>query len=219
MQCSAFPLALLLAISGCGDTNQESAQQEHERRDAELANLVESQVQADPQNPFQAAQTLTEDSIGAAIGPNLDQTWIRMMVEHQEGAVRFADIALRTKPPVAIAQSAKRVRQDARVRIVVLNARRKASLLTDRRAGDAFAPAISETFGNLIQAEGETIGHTWVLKMSVYDRGGVALTGVEVTRGRDPQIKALAKEVASSLADEAEQLDQIARSKATSSKH
>ena len=213
----ASPLVLLLAISGCGDPNRESAQQEHERRDAELANLVESQAQADPQNPFQAAQTLAEDSMDAALGPNLDQTWVKMMVEHQEGAVRFADIVLRTNPPLAIAETAKKIRQDAHARIVALNARLESSLQTEEDAGDAFAPAISETFSNLVQARGETIGHSWVLKMSVYDRGGVALAGVEVTHGKDPRIKALAKEVASSLADEAEQLDQIARFKATSS--
>ena len=214
---SAISLALLLAMSGCGDANYESAQQEHERRDTELANLIENDVEADPQNPFQAAQTLTEDSMDAALGPNLDQTWVRMMVEHQEGAVRLADIVLRTKPPLAIAETAKKIRQDAHARIVALNARLESSLLTDEDAGDAFAPAISETFSNLVQAKGETIGHTWILKMSTYDRGGVALAGVEVTRGKDRQIKALAKEVASSLADEAEQLDQIARVKAISS--
>lgn len=217
LKFSAISLAFLLALGACGGTPYENAQQEHERQDAELANMVENQLPPDPQNPFRAAQTLAEDSMGAAIGPNLDQTWVRMMVEHQEGAVRFADIVLRTKPPATIARSAEMIKRDAHARVAVLNSRREASLLTDGGAGDAFAPAISETFGRLTQSAGETVGHTWALKMIAYDRGGVALAGIEATRGRDQRIRALAKELAASLADEAEALDRIARTKTASS--
>jgi uncharacterized protein (DUF305 family) len=208
---SHFIAGLLLALAAaCGRSPQMNAEQEHAQQHAELGNSIANDLGSNPQNPFQAAQTLAEDSIGAAAGRNLDQTWLRMMIEHQEGAARFSDIVLRSRPSPPVRAAAEKIKQDAHRRIAALEELREVSLRGGMPGADAFGGTISDTFGRMTQVQGASVSQTWALKMAAYNRGAVTMAGVEATRGEDDRIRSLAKELASTLANEADQLERLA---------
>lgn len=202
---------LALAAAACGRPSQPSEEELHRQRDAELANSVASDLGSDPQNPFQSAQTLAEDSMGAAVGRTLDQTWIRMMIEHQEGASRFADIMLRSHTTEPVRSAAERVKQESHERIAALKQLREASLSTDTSTADPFGGVISDTFARMTYVQGTSVAQTWALKMAAYDRGAVTLAGIEATKGQDARVRNLARKLASALANEADQLEALNR--------
>lgn len=200
--------ALLVA---CDRSPQLNAEQEHAQQHAELENTIADDLGSNPQNPFLAAQTLAEDSIGAAVGRNLDQTWLRIMVEHQEGAVRFSDIVLRSRPSPPVRAAAEEIRKQAHDRIAALEELREVSLRGSMSGADAFGGTISDTFGRMTQVQGASVSQTWALKMAAYNRGAVTMAGVEATRGEDDRVRSLARELASALANEADQLERLAK--------
>lgn len=202
--------AAALALASCGRGSPEAAEASHEERDAALAASLANESSADPQNPFKSAQTLAEDSMGAAVGSNLDQTWVRMMIEHQEGAARFSDILLRTNPPVAVRAMAERMKHDAHKRISALEQVREASLHPDASTLDAFGRTVPETFSRMTQLQGANLSQTWALKVASYNRGAVSLSGIEITRGKDERVRSLARQLAWALANEEDQLEHLA---------
>ena len=206
-----FVGALCLLLAACGPSTKLSAEEEHERQDAELARSVANDLGSDPQNPFRDAQTLAEDSIGAAMGSNLDQTWIRKMVEHQEGASRLADIVLQARPSTPFRQAAEATKRNSQTRLAQLALLRRRSLRTDTASSDAFGGAVSDMFAAMTLVQGAPVERTWAGKMAAYDRGAVTLAGIEATRGRDERVKRLAREIASVLANEADAFDRLAR--------
>jgi len=206
-----FVGALCLLLAACGPSTKLSAEEEHERQDAELARSVANDLGSDPQNPFRDAQTLAEDSIGAAIGADVDQTWIRKMVEHQEGASRFADLVLQTGPSSPARQAAEALKRDSQARLLRLAPLRRRSVQSDVASSDVFGRGVSDMFAAMTQVQGATVELTWLRKMAAYDRGAVKLAGIEATRGGDERVKRLAREIASALANEADAFDRLAQ--------
>jgi uncharacterized protein (DUF305 family) len=198
-----------LLLAACGQDSQQSEEQAHRQRDAELAQSLANEATADPTNPFGPAQTLAEDSIGAAVGADIDQTWVQKMIEHQEGSARFAAILLKAKPSIPAERAAQRVAQDAHARVKELKALRSGSLRTNQDSADVFGGATSDIFARMTQVQAPTVEQTWARKMVEYDRGAVALAGIEATRGKDARIRSFARELASSLANEAETLERL----------
>lgn len=203
--------ALCLLLGACGSPAKMSAEEEHKKQDAELARSIAGDFGSDPQNPFRNAQTLAEDSIGAAIGADVDQTWIRKMVEHQEGASRFADLVLQARPSNPVRQAAEALKRDSEGRLLRLAPLRQRSLRTDFASSDVFGRAVSDMFAAMTQVQGATVEQTWAGKMAAYDRGAVTLAGIEATRGRDERVTRLAREIASALANEADAFDRLAQ--------
>ena len=134
------------------------------------------------------------------------------MIEHQEGSARFADIMIANAPAEAPKRAAEKVRQDAHTRIAQLKEVREGSLRSDPGSAEPFGKVVSETFGAMTRVEGATVTQTWALKMAAYDRGAVRIAGVVATRGQDPRIRELTREIASGLAHEADALERIAQS-------
>ena len=147
--------------------------------------------------------------MGAAVGRTLDQTWIRMMIEHQEGASRFADIMLRSHTTEPVRSAAERVKQESHERIAALKQLREASLSTDTSTADPFGGVVSDTFARMTHVQGTSVAQTWALKMAAYDRGAVTLAGIEATKGQDARVRNLARKLASALANEADQLEAL----------
>ena len=200
-------------LSACGSSSSMSPEEEHRRQDAALAQGVVDDVSVEPENPFRDAQSLAEDSMGAAATADIDQSWLRMMVEHQEGSARIAEILLRSRPSPAGKKMAEAVRQNSHTRVGLLQRFREPSVTAPRRSKDVFGPVISNTFAEMTKARGATVDETWALKMAAYNRGAIKLAGIEVTRGGDERIKGLARELASALAYEADEFDRLARTR------
>ena len=203
--------AIGLLITACGPSTKLSAEDEHKRQDAALLRSVADEAGSDPHNPFRGAQTLAEDSILAAVGSNIDQTWVRRMVEHQEGASRFADIVLQARPSAPVREAAEALKRNSETRLVQLGQLRRRSLRTDPASTEPFASAVSDMFAAMTKEQGATVEQAWLLKMAVYDRGAVTLAGIEATRGQDERAKSLARQIASALANEADALEALAR--------
>lgn len=203
-------LLFALLIAACDRSPGLNAEEEHQRRDAELLNSIADAVDIDPQNPFRAAQSLAEDSMGAAIGRNIDQTWVRMMIEHQEGTARFADLMLKSQPSTRVRTAAEKMRNDAHARVMALEALREKSFRTDSTSTYVFAGLLPETFSRMTQVQGTNVSQTWALKVAAYNRGAVSIAGMEATHGQNARVRQLARRFALVLANEADQLDELA---------
>ena len=209
-----FAVATLLGalwLPGCGSASSVSEEQGHQERDAELARTLGKAAGEDAPNPFAAAQTLAEDSIGAAVASTVDQTWVRKMIEHQEGAARMAQILLNLNPTPEVRRAAERVQQDAHARVETLTKLRERSISSDTKSAGIFDHETPEMFANMTKVQASSAERVWVLKMIEYNRGGVKLAGLEVSRGNDDRIRTAARELASALAHEADTLQQLAK--------
>ena len=200
-----------LWLPACGTESSVSEEQRHQERDAELARTLGNAAGEDALNPFAAAQTLAEDSIGAAVASTVDQTWVRKMIEHQEGAARMAQILLNLNPTPEVRRAAERVQQDAHARVETLTKLRESSIGSDAKSAEIFHPNTSEMFTNMTKVQASSVERLWALKMLDYNRGGVNLAGLEVSRGSDDRIRTAARELASALAHEADTLQQLAK--------
>lgn len=208
---AGFALVWCAAIvQGCGDDFSASEERRHQERDAELSKSLGEVAGGDALNPFAAAQTLAEDSIGAATASSVDQTWVRKMIEHQEGAARMAQILMNTRPTPEGRSAAQRVAQDAHARVEMLKKLRKRPVGSDDSPTDVFDARTSEIFAKMTQVQARSIEQTWALKMIEYDGGAVILAGLEVAHGQDVEVKASARELASALAHEVDTLRQFA---------
>ena len=209
IRLSIAAVGTLVLLASCDARSPESAERAHQERDAQLAETLRNEATNDPQNPFAAAQMLTEDSMQAATAGTIDQTWLEIMIEHQEGAARFADIVLRSGSSGGVSNEAAKISKESHGRIEKLKGLRKSSLGGDGDSGDALRPAISSTFQNMATAIGASPAETWALKMIAYDRGAVSLAGIEATRGKDERVRQIAREMALELANEADRLERM----------
>lgn len=205
-------LALLyLFLGSCGPDSTQSEEDVHRQRDAALAQSLGNSAAGDVSDPFGTAQTLTEDSIGAAVGSDIDQTWVRKMIEHQEGSARFAMILLNQTASPATKRVAQRIAQASHLRVEALKALRTSSFRTDQASADVFAGATSDIFSKMTQVAAPSVEQAWARRMVEFDRGAVAMAGIEATRGKDNRVKSYARELASSLADEADTFERLSR--------
>lgn len=198
------------ALQSCGSDSAVSEEKAHQERDAELAQRLANTTDA-TSNPFAEAQTLAEDSIGAAIGSDLDQTWVRKMIEHQEGAARMAQLLLKLKARPEVVRVAERVSLDAHARVEALKQLRSRSVTSDSQSAQPFDNKTSDLFAKMTQADDSSVDTLWARKMVEYNRGGIAFAGVETSHGKDPRIRDYAREVASALMHEADALERLTR--------
>ncbi len=73
-------IALAASLSACGSSNEPSASPS----EAETADVA-----ADPGNPFGKIETTMAEAMKAAVGTDVGDTWVRKMIEHHEGAVKW----------------------------------------------------------------------------------------------------------------------------------
>lgn len=205
-------MALAAALGGlqsCSSKPADTEERAHQLQDAELAKSLGNEG-ADPLDPFAQAQMLAEDSMGATTGSSLDQTWIRKLIEHQEGTIRMATILLRAKATPEARRIAERVLQDARARVASLKGLRaksgKADLASSRSLDDKSSPM----FAKMSQIEPTSVEQLWARKMVEYNRGAIALAGVEAAGGQDQRVREYARELAAALSNEADNLQRLA---------
>ena len=209
LQCKTNVALLCLLLGSCGTGSKQSEEELHQQRDAELAQSLGNAADAGTANPLAVAQTLTEDSMAAAVGSDIDQTWVRKMIEHQEGSARFAMILLKQTASPATKRVAQRITQDSHSRVEALKALRMSSLRTDQTSADVFAGTTSDIFSRMTQVEAPSVEQAWARRMVEFNRGAVAMAGIAVTRGKDNRVKSYARKLASSVANEADTLERL----------
>ena len=202
-------ISMALALQSCGSETTISEEREHQEKDAKLLERLQNSSD-EWSNPFAQAQTLAEDSMGAAVGSDVDQTWVRKSIEHQEGSARFAQILLGMKPSPDVRRAAERVLADAHTRVQALKRLRKRSIRPDDRTSQPFDGRTSAMFAKMTQIEASSVEQMWAAKMVQYNRGAIALAGVETTVGKDQEVRTYARGLASALANEADNIQQFA---------
>ena len=202
--CSVLCIA---ALSACGRPAQDVSEYSLAEAASDVRDHLSYGLESDPADPFRAELHVTQDLMLAAAGGNIDQTWALKMAEHQKGSIRLAVILMRTNPPADVQVQARRVISRAQSNLRSMAAVRKGSFRTDAKSADAFTPAIQLMFRDARLAQGKKPSDTWQGKMVAYDRGAVKISGIAITRATDSRVRAVARQVASSLADEADQFE------------
>ena len=206
---SVVSMPLMLLLGACGSESTISEERAHQEQDAKLLERLENSS-GPVSNPFAQAQTLAEDSIGAAVGSDVDQTWIRKMIEHQEGSARMAQLVLNSSPSPEVKRAAERVLADAHNRVAALKRLRKRAIRPDDRTSAPFDAKTSDMFAKMTQVEASSVEQMWAGKMVHYNRGAIALAGVEATAGKDEGVRNYARDLASSLVHEADAIQKFA---------
>lgn len=199
-------------LSACGGSAENTAEYGLVEAASDVRDHLSYGLESDPADPFRVELHVTEDLVASTAGKNIDQTWTAKMAEHQKGSVRLAVILMRTNPPADVEMEARRVIGRAQSNLRSIGAVTKRSARTDARSADAFAAAVRSTFQEVRLTQGKSPADSWVRKMAAYDRGGVKISAIAITRGTDSDVRSAARQVASSLAREADQLGRKADS-------
>ena len=198
------------ALSACGRGAQDVSEYGLAEAASDVRDHLSYGVNSDRADPFRVELHVTQDLMLTAAGRNIDQTWALKMAEHQKGSVRLALILMRTNPPADVQVEARRVISRAQSNLRSIAAVRRGWFRTDAKSADAFAPAIQLMFKDVRLAEGKNPSDSWARKMIAYDRGAVKISAIAITRGSDTRVRAVARQVASSLAEEADELQRKA---------
>lgn len=164
----------------------------------------DDEADADPRNPLAATQSRIEDTMDSVRGADLDDTWVRLMLVHESGAIALSRIALAKTSNASVRQLAARTIREASSSITMLTPLKRIGLFSDKAAPGLFAPTIQATFSNMTVNPGETAAATWGKKMLAYERGAVRLVDDVLTRAKSEKVQSVAKVIAARVADSAD---------------
>lgn len=105
MKRSALCAALLAMVSAC-DQGAETNEQATAPENAQAASN-EMQMMNDPANPYAAVEMQMHETMMAAQGANISDTWARKMIAHHRGAVAMSEVLLAQEPNSRFAQMAR----------------------------------------------------------------------------------------------------------------
>lgn len=207
----ALSVAFLWALSAC------SAAEKH--RQADFDANVSGAARADgsgnqvdtvpPVEELAAIQTETEDAMGATIGRDISDTWARKMMEHQKGAIRFAELLLKRSAQPTLRKFAGMMSAQARQNIRVLGSLTETSVLGSESLQELFGRPEVDMYGAMTVPENDTFDHIWVAKMIAFHRGAVRLAGIAINQGDNGRGKEIARQLAAQQANQAQLLSQF----------
>lgn len=170
----ASAMALVIGLSSCGGEN-------------EPANEVASEndmnaMMADATNPFSQSEMAMDQAIGAAVGVNAADMWVRKMIKHHKGAVEMSRIVLAQSPTADVAMMAQQTIDKQSKEIEALQ-KLVATGSPDPASGALYASASSTMHQAMISATGADISQTYLRKMLAHHQGALAFSDVALANG------------------------------------
>ena len=196
---TSLALGAALALTACGS---------QENTEADTAATDESAV--DPNNPFAELETQMNERMMAAVGTDAGDTWVRMMIEHHQGAVDMSRIMLGQNPSDHVAQMAqdtidKQTREIAELRELIKEG------TPDRETMALYHPAMADMEQAMMSATGASVEETFLRKMLAHHEGAVAMSDVALKHGATGQVRSKAAKAKSDQQKEAEMISAMLR--------
>ena len=165
--------AMALLVAACG-ANEEAAQNEAAGTDAN-AMMADS-------NPFAQSEMQMNERMMAAVGTDVGDTWVRKMIEHHQGAIDMSDIILPLNPSADVAAMAQMTIEKQGKEVEDLRKLVKQGSPSPQ-SGELYRPSMTKMHDAMMAAKGTDISETFLRKMLVHHRGGVAMSDVALQKG------------------------------------
>lgn len=207
----ALSVALVSALSACGSAKKHQ-QADYDTNVSGGARADDSRNQVDaltPVDQLAQIQTETEDAMGATTGRDISDTWARKMMEHQKGAIRFAELLLKSSTQPTLRRIAALMIEQSRQNLRVLGSLTETGVLGSESLQGLFGRPEIDMYGAMTVPENVAFDHIWIAKMIAFERGAVNLAGIAINQGDEGRAKTLARQLAAQQANNAETLKQI----------
>ena len=193
----ASAMALLIGLSSCGGNN-ESANEVAAENDMNA-------MMADAANPFSQSEMAMDQAIGAAVGVNAADTWVRKMIEHHKGAAEMSRIVLTQSPTADVAMMAQQTIDKQSKEIEALQ-KLVATGNPDPASGALYASASSTMHQAMMSATGSDISQTYLRKMLAHHQGAVAFSDVALGNGATGAVRS---QIEKTKADQQKDIEHI----------
>lgn len=164
--------AVALALAACG-SGDEPASNAGEDMNA---------MAADPNNPFAAAELQMNETMMAAVGTDVGDSWAKKMIAHHEGAIEMSQIALQQNLKPDVAEMAKMTIEKQRQEIEEIRKLLKQGT-PNQQSADLYRPAMTQMHDRMMAAKGVDLSETFMRKMLEHHRGGVSVSDIALQNG------------------------------------
>ena len=172
-------IALAATLAGCGGAAEPANNSAAHDMNA---------MMADPANPFAQSEMAMDQAIGAAVGVNAADSWVRKMIEHHKGAVEMSRVAL-TQNPSADAAGMAQQTIDKQTKEIAALEKLIATGNPDAASGELYRAATMQMHEAMMAAKGADISETYLRKMLAHHQGAVALSDVALANGASGAIR------------------------------
>jgi uncharacterized protein (DUF305 family) len=139
-------------------------------------------MMADANNPFAEAEMQMNDKMMAAIGTDAGDSWSKKMIEHHQGAIAMARIALEQKPSADVAKMAQETIEKQQKDITDIRELVKSGP-PNRQSANLYQSAMEHMHQMMMAAKGADVSETFMRKMVEHHRGAVAMSDIALANG------------------------------------
>lgn len=184
-------LALILALSACGSADGPDGDQA----------AAPAEMKMD--GPFAKSEMDMDAAMKKAVGVDAEDTWIKKMIAHHQGAIDMSRVVLGLQPTADVAKMAQMTIDNQGAEIEALKALAKSGA-PDAASARLYETAMTSMHQQMMAASGATASESYLSKMLAHHRGAVALSDIALANGAAGAIRAQIEET------RAEQLKEVA---------
>ena len=167
-------LALALAACGSNDATRNASEM--------TAGNDMNAMMAEANDPFADAEMQMNDKVMAAVGTDAGDTWAKKMIEHHQGAIDMARIALDQKPSANVAKMAQETIEKQQKDIADIRKLVKSGP-ANQQSADLYRPAMEAMHQMMMAAKGADASETFMRKMLEHHMGAVAMSDLALANG------------------------------------
>jgi uncharacterized protein (DUF305 family) len=169
---AAFALALLTAACG---SNEQAAQ-------TEPSGNGTNATTTDASGPFAQSEMQMNQRMMAAVGTDVEDTWVRKMIEHHQGAIDMSRIVLAQSPSAGAAEMARMTVEKQGKEIEDLRKLVKPGA-PNLQTGEPYRAAMTQMHDAMMSATGADVSETFLRKMLEHHKGGVTMSDIALQNG------------------------------------
>lgn len=178
--CLALGGALLASACGSNTDTSEPAQPEA---------TASAGPAAAADNPFAASEQQMSDTMMAAVGADVGDTWALKMIAHHQGAIDMSRQVLAMNPTADVARMAQDTIDKQSKEISDLRKLAKGGN-ADRASAEPFRQPMMTMQQEMMAATGKDASETYMRKMLAHHRGGVAMSDAALRAGVSGAVRA-----------------------------
>ncbi len=145
-------------------------------------------------NPFASDERVMSEAMMKAVGADISDTWVKMMIEHHRGAIAMSRTVLTQSPTAEVRKMAEAIIAKQTAESVKLTA-----MLSDRPSDPAsmepYHAAMTAMDNEMMAAKGANVSEVYLRKMLAHHKGALALSEIVLARSSDPKVKEAAATV------------------------
>lgn len=171
-----------------------------------MANGMDREMMA-MSGPFADVERGMHSSMMGAVGSNVDQTWVKKMIAHHQGAIDMAKVYLaHADADDSEAKSLARTTIDKQTKEIAELRKLETGGAADATAAKLYAESEMAMMRAMMNAKRDDIDESFLAKMLAHHEGGVALSDVLARNGNDTAIKAMGAQTAAKQREEADKI-------------